>query len=125
MRAKAVWGMLHADDAGIVSTSDQGRAKMMAVIVTAFEAAGLTVSKKKKDRTIMRTPHQTTLASPLVIEAAGQRYTQTAQFLCLSGIIHENADLSLEIDRRVSVQCEHASNGSARTCMVERPPRFA
>ena len=36
---RAVWGMLYADDAGIVSKSAQGLAKMMAVIVTVFEAA--------------------------------------------------------------------------------------
>ena len=37
--------MLYADDAGIVSKSAQGLAKMMTVVVTVFEAAGLTVSE--------------------------------------------------------------------------------
>ena len=40
-------------------------------------------------------------APPFVIEAAGQRYEQTIQFLYLSGAIHEDADLMVEIDRRV------------------------
>ena len=44
---RAVWGMRYADDAGIVSKSAEGFAKMMAVIVAVFEAAGLAVSKKK------------------------------------------------------------------------------
>ena len=44
---KAVWGMLYADDAGVVSKSLEGLTKMMTVIVTVFEAAGLTVSEKK------------------------------------------------------------------------------
>ena len=43
---RAIWGMLYADDAGIVSKSAEGLAKMMTVIVTVFEAAGLTVSEK-------------------------------------------------------------------------------
>ena len=43
---RAFWGMLYADDAGIVSTSAEG-AKVMTVIVTVVEAAGLTVSEKK------------------------------------------------------------------------------
>ena len=43
----------------------------------------------------------TALAPPLVIETAGQRYKQMAHFLYLSPILHENADLSLEIDRRI------------------------
>ena len=44
---KAMWGMLYADDAGIVSKSPEGLTKMMTVIVTVFEAAGLTASEKK------------------------------------------------------------------------------
>ena len=50
---------------------------------------------------LLRTLDQTTLALPLVIEAVGQRYKQTAQLLYLGGIVHENADPSLEIDRRI------------------------
>ena len=42
--------MLHADDAGTVSKSAEGLAKMMTVVVAVFEAAGLTVSEKKEDR---------------------------------------------------------------------------
>ena len=37
----AVRGTFYADDGGIVSTSAEGLAKMMTVIVTVFEAAGL------------------------------------------------------------------------------------
>lgn len=98
---RAVWGMLYADDAGIVSKSAEGLAKMMTVIVTVFEAAGLTVSEKKTETMILRTRDQTPPPPPLVIEAAGQRYRQTTQFLYLGGIIHEDADLSLEIERRI------------------------
>ena len=42
---RAVWGVLYADDAGNVSKSAEGLAKVMTVIVTVFEAAGLTVSE--------------------------------------------------------------------------------
>ena len=52
------WGMLYADDAGIVSRSTEGLSKMMAVTVTAFEAAGLTVSEKKTETMLLRTPGQ-------------------------------------------------------------------
>ena len=40
--------MLYADDAGIMSKSVDGLAKMMTVIVTVVEAAGLNVSEKKR-----------------------------------------------------------------------------
>ena len=53
---------------------------MMTVIVTVFEAAGLTVSEKKTETMLLRTPNQAPQTSPLVIEAAGQRYRQTMQF---------------------------------------------
>ena len=72
--------MLCADDAGIVSKSADGLAKMMTVIVTVFEAAGLTVSEKSKTM-LLRTPDQAPCTSPLVIEAAGQRYTDNAVFV--------------------------------------------
>ena len=70
---REVWGMLYVDDAGIVSKSVEGLAKMMAVIVTVFEAAGLTVSERKTESMLLRTPGQAPRTSSLVIEAAGQR----------------------------------------------------
>ena len=50
--------MLYADDAGSVSKSEEGLAKMMAVIVTVFEAAGLTVSEHKTETMLLRTLNQ-------------------------------------------------------------------
>ena len=44
---RAVWGMLYADDACIVSRSPQGLAKMMEVIVEVCRAFALIVSAKK------------------------------------------------------------------------------
>ena len=94
---REVWGMLYADDAGIVFKSAEGLAKMMTVFVTVFEAAGLTVSEKKTETLLLRTPDQAPCTSPLVIEAAGQRYRQTTQFLYLGGL----DDIMPEIKRRV------------------------
>ena len=45
MARRAVWGMLYADDAGVVSTSPRGLARMMDVIVVACQEFGLTVSE--------------------------------------------------------------------------------
>ena len=53
---RALWGMLYADDAGIVPKSAEGLARMMTVIVTVFEAADLTVSEKKTETMLLRTP---------------------------------------------------------------------
>ena len=100
---RAIWGMLYADDAGIASRSSEGLAKMMTVIVTVFEAAGLTVSEKKTETMILWTPQQTPQAAPLVIEAAGQKYKQTSQFVYLGGVITEVVDISCEIERRIQL----------------------
>ena len=70
----AVSGILYAADAAIVSSSAEGLAETMNVIVTVFEAAGLKVSEKKTEIMLLRTPCRKTLPLPLVIEAAGQRY---------------------------------------------------
>ena len=93
--------MLYAGDAGIVSKSAEGLAKIMTVIVTVFEAAGLTVSEKKTETTLLPTPNQALRTSPLVVEAAGQRYMQTMQFLHLDGVVDASADIMPEIKRRI------------------------
>ena len=55
----AVWGMLYADDASIISRSAYGLAKMTTVNVNVFKAAGITVSEKKTESIRLRTPTQT------------------------------------------------------------------
>ena len=91
------------DDAGIASKSAEGLANMMAVIVIVFEAAGLTVSEKKTETVLLRTSDQAPSTSPLVIEAAGQRYRPTTQFLYLGGLMDASADIMPEIKRRVQL----------------------
>ena len=46
-KVQRLWGMLHADDAGIVSRSSEGLERMMTVIVTACSTFVLTVSEAK------------------------------------------------------------------------------
>ena len=38
---------------------------------------------------------------PLVIEAAGQKYAQTAQFRYLGGLVNEDGELAQEINHRM------------------------
>ena len=65
----AVWGVLYADDACIVSRSPQGIAKMMEVIVEVCRAFALTVSTKKTETICMPPPR--TPRTIVRIEAAG------------------------------------------------------
>ena len=54
---------------------------MMDVIIVVYEEFGLTVSEKKtKDMPLWLDP--STASNALRIEAAGQRYKQTAEFVC-------------------------------------------
>ena len=81
--------------------SAEGLAEMMTVIVTVFKAEGPTVSEKKTDSMLLRTPNQAPCTSPLVIEAAGQRYRQTTQLWYLGGLIDASADIMPDIKQRV------------------------
>ena len=71
------------------------------IYITVFEAAGLTVSKKKTGAMLLRAPNQELRTSTLVIEAAGLRYGQLTQFMCLGGLVDASADISPEIKRRI------------------------
>ena len=100
---REVSGMLYADDAGTAPSSAEGLDKMMKVIVTIFGGTGLTVCDRKTETMLLRTSGQTSLAPPLFIEAAGQRYRQANQLLYVGADIHESADLSFEIEWRIRV----------------------
>ena len=76
--------MLYADDAGVVSQSPEQLRKMMGVIVVVCAAFGLTVSEARAS-----------------VEAAGQVYNQTNEFVYLGENVNHNADLSIEVDRRI------------------------
>ena len=97
---RPVWGMLYADDAGVVSTSPRGLTRMMIVIVVVYQEFGLTVSEKKTEVTHLWS-HPSIASNALRLEAAGQRYKQTTEFVYLGGAISESADLDTEIKRRI------------------------
>ena len=102
---REVWGMLYADDAGVVSRSQEGLTRMMTTIAELFGAFGLTVSEKKTETLLMRAPEKQPKKGgspppPLVIEAAGQKYAQTAQFRYLGGLVNEDGKLTQEINHR-------------------------
>ena len=95
---RAVWGMLYADDACIVSRSPEGLAEMMEVIVEVCQAFTLTVSAKKTETMCMPPPR--TPRTMMQIEAAGQTYKQVQSFTCPGGAVTEVPGMSVETDRR-------------------------
>ena len=75
---------------------------MIGVIVVVCAAFGLIVSEAKTEIMRLRAkgmPESTAIFS--VVEAAGQVYNQTNEVGYLGGNVNHNADLSVEVDRRI------------------------
>ena len=94
-----LWGMLYADDAGIVSRSSEDLERMMTVIVTACSAFELTVSEAKTEIMCLQANDGGKVV--FTINAAGQVYKQTIEFVYLGGAITADRDLSIETTRRL------------------------
>ena len=98
--ATPLWGMLYADDVGVVSQSPEQPKNMMGVIVVVCAAFGLTVSEAKNEIMCLRTKGMSASTATFCVEAAGQVYSQTDEFVYLGGNVNHNADLSIEVNRR-------------------------
>ena len=79
--ATPLWGMLYADDAGVVSRSPEQLRKMMEVIVVMRAAFGLTVSEAKTEIMCLRAKEMPESTATFSVEAAGQVYNQTNEFV--------------------------------------------
>ena len=88
-----------------MSTSPRGLTRIIDVIVVAFHEFGLTVSERKSEA-IHLWSDPNTASNALQIEATGQRYKETTEFVYLGGAIGESADLGTAWDgvRRYSSQ---------------------
>ena len=82
---RAIWGMLYADDACIVSQSPRGLRRVMTVFVDVFGTFGLTISESKTETMCMPIPRAP--ASKIVFNATGQQYRQTTSFTYLGGTV--------------------------------------
>ena len=94
-----LWGVLYADDAGIISRSSNGLERMMTVIVTVCWSFGLTVSETKTEITCLQTKGGWKVS--FTINAAGQVYKQAIEFVYSGGAITADRDSSIGITRRL------------------------
>ena len=99
--ATPLWGMLYADDAGVVSQSPEQLMKMMSVIVVVCVVFGLAVLEAKAKIMYLRAKGMPESTAILSVEAAGQVYSQTDEFVYLEGNVNHNTDRSLEGNRRI------------------------
>ena len=79
--ATPLWGMLYADDAGVVSGSPAQLRKMMEVIMVVCAAFGLTVSEAKTEIMCLCAKWMPDSTATISVEAAGQVYNQTNEFV--------------------------------------------
>ena len=96
-----LWGMLYAGDAGVISRSPEQLGNMMGVIVVVCVAIGLTVLEAKTEIMCLRPKGMPESTATFSGKAAGQVYSQTNEFVYLGGNVNHNADLSIEVDRRI------------------------
>ena len=93
--------MIYADDAGVVSRSPEHLRKIIEMIVVVGAAFGLAVSEAKTEIMCLGAKGVPESTATFSVEAAGQVYNQTNEFVYLGGNVNQNADLSIEIDRRI------------------------
>ena len=73
----------------------------MGVIVVVCATFGLTVSEAKTEIMCLRAKGMPESTATFSVEAAGQVYNQTNEFVYLRGNVNHNADPSIEVDRRI------------------------
>ena len=73
----------------------------MGVIMVVCAAFGLNVSEAKPEIMCLRVKGMPESTAIFSVEAAGQVYNQTNEFVYLGGNVNHNADLSIEVDRRI------------------------
>ena len=99
MDPAALWGMLYADDAGIVSRSPESLEKMMSIIVRVAGWFGLMVSEPKTETMCMLPKGME--ECPFTVSAAGQTYKQTDSFVYLGRTITADGKADREIASRI------------------------
>ena len=99
--ATPLCGMLYADDARVASQSPEQPRKMMGVIVVVCASFGLTASETRSEIMCLRAKGMPESTAIFSVEAAGQVHNQTNKFVYLGGNVNHNADLSIEVDRRI------------------------
>ena len=73
----------------------------MGVVVVVCSAFGLAVSETETDIMCLRPKGMPESTAMLSVEAVAQVYNQTNEFVHLGGNVNHNADLSIEVNRRI------------------------
>ena len=82
---------------------------MFGVIVVVCAAFGHTVLEAKTEIICLRTKEMSESTAIFGVDAAGQVHSETSEFVHLGGNINHNADLSIEVDRRIRNACWYST----------------
>ena len=74
---------------------------MVGVVLVVSAAFGFTVSEANTEIMSLRAKGMLEITTTFSVEAAGEVYNQTNEFVYLGGNVNHNADLSIEVDRRI------------------------
>eukprot|EP00903_Cladosiphon_okamuranus_P017583 g16196.t1 len=97
--AEALWSMLYADDAGVVSRSPEGLEEVMSIIVRVAGLFGLMFSEPKTE--IMCMLPRGMEERPFAVRAGGRTYKQTDRFVYLGRTITADGKMDKEIASRI------------------------
>ena len=94
---------------------------MTGVIVAVRAAFGLTVLEAKIEIMCLRAKAMSESSATFSAKAAGEVYNQTKEFVYLGGSVNHNADLSIEVDRRIHNACHSFRRFSLKLyCTIDR-----
>ena len=96
----------------------------MGVIVILCSAFGLAASEIKTEKMCLRTKGMPEYTTTFSVEAAGQVYNQTNEFVYLGGNVNHNADLSIEVNRRIRNAWRSFRCTPSTVRPTERSPQF-
>ena len=99
--ATPLWSMIYADAAGVVLRSPKKLRETMGAIVVVYAAFDVAVSEAKTEIMCLRAKGMPASIAIFSVEAAGQVYNQTNVFVYLGGNVNHNANLYIEVDRRI------------------------
>ena len=95
----------------------------MGVIEVVCAAFGLTVSKANTEIMCLRAKEVSESTAIFSVEATGQVYNQTDEFVYLGRNVNHNVDLSIEVDRRIYIMVKLRKVHPRTVQPTERSPR--
>ena len=118
--ATPLWGILYADDAGVVLQPPEQLRKVMGLIVVVCAAFGITVSEAKTEILRLRTKGDAGVHRHIQRRGSGQVPNPTNELVYLGGnVSHNSSDLSIEVNGAYAMHGA-ASGSTPSNCTTDQ-----